>query len=151
DVCSSDLIQGRRRGRGLRNPRGGGAYRDAVVDGLKNLFTGNARHLIVGTLFKGKPAERWGRKTSGLRGFMGSLTIAGLPVEIRLEAYLGPDGLCSRTASLKFSLLSVFRGEAHGIQSQSLAGCGCIGRLSSAASRAARKALRGNPGHPRQP
>jgi len=92
-------IQGRRRGRGLRNPRGGGAYRDAVVDGVKKLFTGNARHLIVGTLFKGKPAERWGRKTSGLRGFMGSLTIAGSPVSIRLRAYLGPDVLCSRTAS----------------------------------------------------
>jgi hypothetical protein len=30
---------------------------------------GRRIHRIVEWLFKGKPAERWGRKTTGLRGF----------------------------------------------------------------------------------
>ena len=38
-------------------------------DGVKTTLLRPPHARIVGTLFKGKPAERWGRKTTGLRGF----------------------------------------------------------------------------------
>ena len=134
-------IQGGRRRRGLRHPRGGRACRNPAADGLnavQPLYSGPRTARIVRAAVQGQTRRKVGTQNHRSKGLpRGSLTIAGSPVSMRLHAHLRVSPLLCPGQQAMFCLFSHLRGKHMVRQSQSFAGRGCVRAVPPASAGAA--------------